>query len=980
MPIHWNIRTDLNLTSAWHFADASYWHVTSDPNFQINPEHMPFDTNEEKRPGLFVSQDPHYWASEFRSHPEEEYDEPWDDASKRRNYVAEINMPKPNELGNRGYGNEWFADPSQAQVKRVWPIQEGLNEFDRQTPDREQEAWQNLAKTADAGTTFNPVAPIDELTNYLGLQGGSAAGQLNPNNPMGTSADPQANKANPNMNPNMPGAFNNPSNPELNAALPGAATNPSNPQFNPSMPNAQNNPSNYQFNPQMPSAVNNPSSPELNPIYPDSWTNPSNPMHNPDYPNPEALNVKPPGLSPDASFPPGLVSTGRTWEPRTAADPWGRGRWPAIPPSEDGYYYHEAPTAERDRIQTHGLIPGRPHINERWDEAANKNFMRRRNDTGVYVTNNPGGAAWIFDEPMDTWRIPSSQVQDIKDDRAYGTGARIMHPVQPEMHEPYEMKPGQDHHFMPWHRPGPADPYMSVPDIGPHEEGEPGVASPPPEFYNNEMYDYFQQRYNDKPNAWGLGLPDRVIGHVREWTPRRTAMMHEARLDYTPGQHAWKDRGEWKQQYGRGLVAPDGTVHTWPEDQGTHMDMASQLGVPHDYDRQFAVDPEGQFRMNGWGSAQEALMPTVMEQTGFTPHPHYYRQRDFPQFYPPEPASEDPLDDDQWYRESAATPEYECPGCQLPLIKNGWTGFTPVTAEGYGQRTFVCPQCQTYWKTHMPMPMQRVAAGGHRLWWKPGQPGRAVMSPEGTLHTWPEDEMTHVQRLMQLGAHDGVSDIGEPYTRYSIRPNAAVPVFTPDEGAQLQAADPRLRPTISPFIYNKATQRGEPNPYYTPPTTSAWRFGEVDFNQGDSKQHADPTEPRPSGIPDPRGCTCDDGHKLDCPIHGMYPTVEDPDDMGWHVPENNPVGYPQGQPRGWATPYQSSKQSGTMQSMLTSDQVTDEMNVSGPAAYEAVGWYQLSPYTKKTADELATKMGVTLHANSDLRTLLRFVNMARNSW
>lgn len=44
-------------------------------------------------------------------------------------------------------------------------------------------------------------------------------------------------------------------------------------------------------------------------------------------------------------------------------------------------------------------------------------------------------------------------------------------------------------------------------------------------------------------------------------------------------------------------------------------------------------------------------------------------------------------------------------------------------------------------------------------------------------------------------------------------------------------------------------------------------------------------------------CTCEDGHKLDCPIHGL----DAPNDrtMQWSLPETSPVGYPQDQPRTW---------------------------------------------------------------------------------
>lgn len=72
----------------------------------------------------------------------------------------------------------------------------------------------------------------------------------------------------------------------------------------------------------------------------------------------------------------------------------------------------------------------------------------------------------------------------------------------------------------------------------------------------------------------------------------------------------------------------------------------------------------------------------------------------------------------------------------------------------------------------------------------------------------------------------------------------------------------------------------------------------ADDYQTDSRQWPDPTEPRPSMSPPGKDCTCPEGHKLDCPLHGLHPT-SDIDDLSWSIPENSPVGYPQDQPRGW---------------------------------------------------------------------------------
>jgi hypothetical protein len=110
-----------------------YWHITRDPNFQINPNQAPTDASStadaSSGPGLMVTQDPHYWASMFHSHPEElgseyENDDP-------RGYAAEIDLSglHPSEYwpSNRGYGDEiWINNPSAARVKRVVSLPEAL--------------------------------------------------------------------------------------------------------------------------------------------------------------------------------------------------------------------------------------------------------------------------------------------------------------------------------------------------------------------------------------------------------------------------------------------------------------------------------------------------------------------------------------------------------------------------------------------------------------------------------------------------------------------------------------------------------------------------------------------------------------------------------------------------------------------------------------------------------------------------------------
>jgi hypothetical protein len=101
-------------------------------------------------------------------------------------------------------------------------------------------------------------------------------------------------------------------------------------------------------------------------------------------------------------------------------------------------------------------------------------------------------------------------------------------------------------------------------------------------------------------------------------------------------------------------------------------------------------------------------------------------------------------------------------------------------------------------------------ATDHRLWWKPGQFGRGLISPEGIVHTWPEDEMTHAQRLMALGVNHADT---RNWSRFSINLNRSTGTFgDPKEIALLESVG--LKPSISPYVYNPVTKKAEPNPNY----------------------------------------------------------------------------------------------------------------------------------------------------------------------
>jgi hypothetical protein len=66
----------------------------------------------------------------------------------------------------------------------------------------------------------------------------------------------------------------------------------------------------------------------------------------------------------------------------------------------------------------------------------------------------------------------------------------------------------------------------------------------------------------------------------------------------------------------------------------------------------------------------------------------------------------------------------------------------------------------------------------------------------------------------------------------------------------------------------------------------------------DSRNFPDPTAPRAAKPPEPLGCTCQEGQKLHCPVHGMDATESD-NDSTWSVPQAQPIGFSQDAPRSW---------------------------------------------------------------------------------
>ena len=43
----------------------------------------------------------------------------------------------------------------------------------------------------------------------------------------------------------------------------------------------------------------------------------------------------------------------------------------------------------------------------------------------------------------------------------------------------------------------------------------------------------------------------------------------------------------------------------------------------------------------------------------------------------------------------------------------------------------------------------RMSAGGHQLWWQPGESGRGLVAPDGSIHTWPHEHVSDTVRPLR---------------------------------------------------------------------------------------------------------------------------------------------------------------------------------------------------------------------------------------
>jgi 2'-5' RNA ligase len=177
----------------------------------------------------------------------------------------------------------------------------------------------------------------------------------------------------------------------------------------------------------------------------------------------------------------------------------------------------------------------------------------------------------------------------------------------------------------------------------------------------------------------------------------------------------------------------------------------------------------------------------------------------------------------------------------------------------------------------------------HQLAWLPGSnlPGKGLVTPSGDVYTWPVDK-------------DGV-----PHHAQYVDTHAP---YQPGEGqAHFFKITPRGRLDtesygVPPQVIHHILQT---LPGLRAGERTDWHFA---FDESDTREYDDsrmmsPMTQAPDATnphPEKEGCTCPEGEKLTCPVHGLNP---DPTQQGydhsWSIPEGSPVGYPESGPRNY---------------------------------------------------------------------------------
>lgn len=250
------------------------------------------------------------------------------------------------------------------------------------------------------------------------------------------------------------------------------------------------------------------------------------------------------------------------------------------------FLYHGAPTEDRARILTHGLIPSLTHLNPEWGTGGDD---LSRQPEGVYLAHTPYDASWLgaANRP-DIWEVDSRYLKDLQSDPVIGHAHYTPHAIPPEalaLYEGWEEKPeSQDQ---------PRN-YMKAEGSSGNESGKQHDAKA-----NGEAKEYVpEQRADDRRKA-NQDESRRVDVH---W--RIVARAHPAWLDQWMAQHgpyAYHGSDEdFDAEIARNGLMPWNQIPNYKPGIGqegelgqprpNHIYMSTTPPHPEDYSRIYKID------------------------------------------------------------------------------------------------------------------------------------------------------------------------------------------------------------------------------------------------------------------------------------------------------------------------------------------------------------------------------------------------------
>lgn len=553
----------------------------------------------------------------------------------------------------------------------------------------------------------------------------------------------------------------------------------------------------------------------------------------------------------------------------------------------DDHYYHSAPTADRERIKTHGLIPSKPGLHEQWHDPREEvpgvpRSVVRYQPQGVYlaprVKDTMGGGKY-----KDIWRVDPSYVKESQPDPIFPDTGMIVaqHPIPPEaltLHTPVESDQMGNIMF-------------------------PGMIDPP---RWNKLH------YERNKDDWQIGQPTsktaaQVMYHLSPWYNREAI-----------GQ--------------QGLVN-DGPIYVSPQPSQMYHDRdPGQLDT-------WAVDMTGLEPEPGemFDGMQEYLLNEPVGPDRLKLHEPAANPRHNPEYGPLQPHHErilrgaKTLNDNAWGTFSKVTAsDWFAPSYMISdEVKRQISQWAQTLSwpEGsklapperyhvtgvYSPSGFSNPAHHEWVQQHsgLTYPVQTIGVDNF-------SPSKVGSTAPVVLRVHHPQLQADTERLM-----DEAQERGLPVSRFPGGYKAHItvghsPTFMETEHPnlsfsvgplrdlhsyydELKAQEPNNTANNTTEDLNNLSQAPSESPSHarsaftdSPYASELHKFSD----SWDSREWPDPLTERSIPNPEPQGCTCKEGHKLDCPVHGLNATEQEYDHT-WSIPQASPVGYPQDQPRNW---------------------------------------------------------------------------------